>query len=450
MNGSIVPAYDFFSNPNEILLKEAPVSLQVANNTYSGSGAAKLTMLPRPNIYLYGSFENVDSAENFKIYFDLEEKIIFSFDGQNIDGLHVGGGGDVPKKILSIKWCPRSIPIVGVGNNVTAINNAVFHLFNFPNFYSSKFSYEENDTTRLLINHLTLIYNDWESEIQSLISTSESINLIKDEGGYRLTHIGRIQKSNNTSFSGEELDEFLFTLRLFLSLAAGGWRDPVCTVGYGMQGDKVWEQWSCPTEQRYYFPHWFDRFHPEQLEALFPLFMRKWHNDGWGETLREVIYWYLKANASYQGIDAGIILTQAAMELLAYQLAVKEKRLISARGFKKLYASDKFRMLFSSLGISLDIPAETSNLRCTADNMKWIDAPHALTEMRNSLIHPEHDDFDVIKNALHDAWNLGLWYLEMGILAVCEYNGKYSNRLKTGWEGQLDDVPWIKTPDVKS
>jgi predicted HTH transcriptional regulator len=106
---------------------------------------------------------------------------------------------------------------------------------------------------------------------------------------------------------------------------------------------------------------------------------------------------------------------------------VKEKKLLTLKGFKDLWASDKFRLLFSSLGIPLDIPPATPALQGLASSgqMNWIDAPHSLTEIRNSLVHPEHKHRGQLGTAFHEAWNLGLWYLEMGILAVCGYSGTY-------------------------
>lgn len=82
--------------------------------------------------------------------------------------------------------------------------------------------------------------------------------------------------------------------------------------------------------------------------------MRPWENDEWREALDEAIYWYLNANQSSRGIDAGIILTQAAIERLSYEFSVKYKRLFTVNAFKALWASAKFRLLFSSLGIPLN------------------------------------------------------------------------------------------------
>ena len=109
---------------------------------------------------------------------------------------------------------------------------------------------------------------------------------------------------------------------------------------------------------------------------------------------------------------------------------------------KNLWASDKFRLLFSSLNIPLDIPSETPELLACKSKMNWLDAPHALTEIRNSLIHPEHKKRDQFSTAYYEAWNLGLWFLEMGILAICGYSGTYGNRLKRRHIGQIENVPW--------
>jgi hypothetical protein len=172
--------------------------------------------------------------------------------------------------------------------------------------------------------------------------------------------------------------------------------------------------------------------------------MKRWENEDWRVALQEVIYWYLNANFSSRGIDAGIILTQAAIERLSYEYAVKNKRLLTVNGFKDLWASDKFRLLFSSLGIDLEIPGETPEIEKLAKKFNWLDAPHALTEIRNSLVHPEHKKRGQLDSVYYEAWNLGLWYLEMGLLAICNYSGTYGNRLKQRWVGQVENVPWAK------
>jgi hypothetical protein len=170
--------------------------------------------------------------------------------------------------------------------------------------------------------------------------------------------------------------------------------------------------------------------------------MKRWVDSNWRQTFQEVIYWYLNANQSQRGIDAGIILTQAALERLSYEFSVQDKKVISAKGFKDIWASDKFRLMFSSIDIPLQISSDSSDLLSMSRNLNWLDAPHALTEIRNSLVHPEHRQRGQLSDAYYDAWNLGLWYLEMSILAICGYSGTYGNRLKQRHVGEVENVPW--------
>jgi len=233
----------------------------------------------------------------------------------------------------------------------------------------------------------------------------------------------------------------LTALRFFLSFSKGMWCNPCLAVGFDDKENRVWEAWASPPEYWAKLNSWFDPHHPDQLTNLFPGFMAKWENENWQEALREVIYWYLNSNNSIRGIDAGIILTQAAIERLSFEYAVKYKRLIEVEGFKKLLASDKFRLLFSSLDIPIDIPASLPELQGLANQFKWLDAPHAITEVRNSLVHPEHKRSGQFDEAFYPVWNLGQWYLELALLRICDYSGTYGNRLVQRWIGEVETVP---------
>jgi hypothetical protein len=294
------------------------------------------------------------------------------------------------------------------------------------------------------IEHVDLEYGGWRVELKSLLATRGNIRVLKAEGGYRLTHIGSLEKEDGTPFSGKDAEYYLKALQYFLSFAKGGWCEPICAVGYDASGSHVWECWSSPREPWHTPLSWFDPHNSSQLVVLFSGFMTRCDNEDWRETLHEVIYWYLNANYSSRGTDAGIILAQTAIERLSYEFVVKDRGLLTSNGFKELRASDEFRLLFSSLGIPLDIPIETPELQslATKSQMNWLDATHALTEIRNTLIHPAHKRHDQFGRVYYEAWNLSLWYLEMSILAICGYSGIYGNRLKQRWVGEVENVPW--------
>ena len=439
------PAFDFTSGPS-ILLRKGTVEVNTGRAKCKGGGEARLELLPRADIYVYGTFLDVPVEALLQ---DTTTIASFSFDGRRVEGFpsrvegfpsYVGISEDVGK--VAVKWSPNREPFTAVGDDSTYMTRVVFHLFNFVGFFGTRRSIEKVGAAQISIEHVDLADDYWKVEIRSLPSTREDIKAAQADGGYRLTHVGSVGRGDGSPFSGGDALKFLSAIRFFLSFAKGAWSEPVCAVGFDAHGGRVWETWSSPHEPGYGFQSWFDPHTSSQMTSLFPTFMRRWAQEDWCQALREVIYWYLNANHSSRGIDAGIILTQAAIERLSYEHAVKDKRLLSVKGFKDLSGSDKFRLLFSSLELPLDIRSESPELVRAATKETWIDAPHALTEIRNSLVHPEHKRRGQLGRVQFEAWNLGLWYLEMSILAICGYSGTYGDRRVKRWVGEVENVPW--------
>ena len=58
-------------------------------------------------------------------------------------------------------------------------------------------------------------------------------------------------------------------------------------------------------------------------------------------------------------------------------------------------------------------------------------------------MHPENIYESVnFGSAIDDANRLGLWYLELSLLKECGYLETYRNRLKLGYVGDVEKVPW--------
>ena len=422
----IVPAFQFGDINQSVVLSEGPVSILVDGNTYTGNAEAQLDLLPRAHVNIYCKLQGIPTHLALACAIGQKKITSFVFKEKEIAGFLLNIGGDASKKTWNFPWCPRSEPIVGIGDESTKIENIIFHVFNFKD-----------------INlNVHIEAKDWLVELVALTETRERIRRLDAEGGYALTHIGSLKKKDESSFTGKQAEEMLGALRFFISFAKGTWCNPVCAVGFDGSNNRVWELWSSPKEAWQSPMSWFDPYHCEQLATLFPGFMAKCNHKDWREALHEVIYWYLNSNHSSRGIDAGIILTQAAIERLSYEYVVKDRKLIEANGFKNLRASDKFRLLFSSLDIPIDIPTSLSEMTKFAGQFNWLDSPHALTEMRNSLVHPEHKRGRQYSDAYFEAWNLGLWYLELALLRICGYVGSYCNRLNARWVGTIEDVPW--------
>lgn len=441
---SLTPAFQFGGPNQSIFLGKNTITIQIDGKTYNGNGEVRLNLLPSAEIHIYTEFQNIPISLALAINIGQKKISSFTFGTKKVPGILLVVGGDENKQIL--QWRPKSEPLIGVGNATTSIQRLVFHLFNFKDIIGMRRTWGKNGPDKQAIEHVDLSDNSWRVELRSLVKTRDHFEKLRAEGGYGLTHIGWLKRPDESFFSGEEAEEELQALRFFLSFAGGMWCNPICAVGFDNSNTRVWELWSSPKEPWHSTISWFDPHHCEQIAGLFPGFMKHWEDQNWREAFHEVIYWYLNANNSSRGIDAGIILTQAAIERLSYEYAVLYRKLIEAKGFKDLRASDKFRLLFSSLDIPIDISTNTPLLGKLAKQFNWLDAPHAMTEVRNSLVHPEHKRHGQFGSVMFETWNLGLWYLELALLRICGYSGTYSNRLVVSrWVGQVEDVPWKKS-----
>ena len=123
------------------------------------------------------------------------------------------------------------------------------------------------------------------------------------------------------------------------------------------------------------------------------------------------------------------------------------KKSLSPNGFEKLPASDRIKLVLSQAGIPLTVPQNLKKLASISKRHNF-DGPSVFTNVRNRIVHPgrKKRKIDVADVSLFECWNLGLWYLELLLLSIFEYNGDYANRLKQGrWVGQTEKLPWCNT-----
>ncbi|MCE9527086.1 MAG: hypothetical protein K8R36_13650, partial [Planctomycetales bacterium] len=290
----------------------------------------------------------------------------------------------------------------------------------------------------------------WSITIAAFENTGERTKALKEEGGFVVTHMGRVTKSDGATFSSDQLEEILNCLHYFLSFALGRWAGVALPIGLDAVGQKVYETWGMGKTAHGPWKgghSWFDAHHADMLTHVFPGFMSLWKNNTWREPLTHAIYWYLAACNHGIGVgisvDAGLILTQTALELLAWTSCVIDRKLIPKSDFKrgKLTAAEKLRYLATSLDIPNDIPQALCNFK-GPNGTKWRDSMHAITAVRNSLVHPDANA-GLAEDSFLDAWKLSLWYLDMIFLRLCGHNGVYANRLAKRWIGEVESVPWV-------
>lgn len=276
-------------------------------------------------------------------------------------------------------------------------------------------------------NRTILTYETWEIEISPAILTNT--DTFRPSSPYRLTHSILVKTAANQQLTTDEARTIIEGLHVFFSFAFGQLVGTMSVKGMDEAGSLVWQEWGVrSTDLLSSQETWFNRrIYGSLLAEAFPKFMQQWTDPLWRDVLRSTVYWYTRAVNVDHDIDGPILLTQAALELLAWKV-----------GFKKGNASARLRRLLERYEIPVSIP---SGLVSIARHDNWKDGPDAFTAIRNSLTHPKLET----ELPIAEAWTLGVWYLELILLAICGYSGVYSNRTAHfPCANQVETVPWAK------
>lgn len=263
-------------------------------------------------------------------------------------------------------------------------------------------------------------------------------------GGYVITHVARAERVDGSVFTSEEGANLRDALFYFFSFCLGRWTAPASAVAFDANGDLFREEWHVRmTTSCRYVTTWWASHKADTLSALFTGFMARLHDPIWKDVLRRSIWWHISANLQSGGIDGGIILSQVALELIAWVVFVEGGRFITQRGFEELPTADKLRLLLHRMRVPQDIPGSRSNLAAFGGTKKAQYGAYMFVEIRNALVHPKNRaTIDDATDVMIDAWELGLRYTELAILFVCDYGGSYTNRNVAKWANHVEPVPW--------
>jgi hypothetical protein len=159
---------------------------------------------------------------------------------------------------------------------------------------------------------------------------------------------------------------------------------------------------------------------------------------------------YVEANGPIT-IDTSLVLTQNALEVIAWTLFVRDLRSRKGASFDALRAEERVRDLVQWTRVSPVIPRQLTALRrdVRAQAPPWNrqraspwDGPSAITAMRNAMTHPSiTPSFSVTPvDSRIELQQLGLWYLERALLRLTGYRGPYANRLGAKMTGIVEQI----------
>jgi hypothetical protein len=320
----------------------------------------------------------------------------------------------------------------------------IFSLANFTPFFGAVV--RNDDGTQASKSRAILVGGGWRITLDGLWSQDNQRGELDEH--FFLSHVGRVEREDGSTFRSDEAKPILDDLYWFLSFCRGRPTPAILPVGFDRDGRESWSEWGSWKIYRFKEKrNWYNDFSAEGLERGFPGFLHLAGDSVWNKPVRLAIYWYLEAENA--GNDSGIILAQAAFELLAWSYFVETEQRYSAGRFDVMRFREKLTLLLHEVGVPLVLPQTLQELATSASTAGWNDGPSALVGIRNAMVHPttkNQNRIDVLTGStLFEASQLSLWYLEMILLWLFRYHGSYSNRLIiSGWKGEeVAAVPWV-------
>jgi len=316
-----------------------------------------------------------------------------------------------------------------------------FSVFNLPPVMGKAVRLGGTRRKSATAGRLIIASDDWTIALDPTQNLRERVERAKVRGGHLLSHAGVLMRTDNQPFDGDAVDIVLGALYWLLAFAMGRRCGPALPYGYRRDDHRViWADWRIRAMDPYRAPiGWFDLNDREGLNRLFPKFLDLWRQPSMRGLLVGVISWYLAAQAP-DPIEIAIPATQVALETLAH--VVPLHRALDDRALGGGQGRNVARML-KSLSIPIGIPTTMTDLTAAAKQSEpWKHGPDALTRFRDDLVHPR-SKYQWHGEAMVDAWRLGLWYVEMALLAWLGYDGTYNSRLEDDrWRGKVVRVPW--------
>jgi len=440
-----------------ILLHQGRFRMQSGEQVVEGPGSARLLWLPSPGI------EVEVETSHAGIDFDTVTVEMPGFRAENglVLSTTLGPQGRI-RAFVSAMESGWEQDLVSVG----------FQLVNFTDIITpglravpgdpTTLTHERGQTQRLLdragavtCSTARLGHDGWQVDLVAVSDSADVYKGLKSSGGYRFTHVGRLTRVDGSAFTADRASSILELLTAFLTFARGA----ACSIpirwGRGTTGEIAWRQFGSPVVDRWPrgLNSWLDKFQGGLLTELFDAVCEKNNDSDLQKSLARALHWYRHCNTQSSGMEGSLVLGMAALELLS-ALIVEERsgKTCSAKHNKRITAAEKLHCLLEALKVPTDIPREFKALTEFAkNNMKSEsceapDSGKALARLRNDLVHSKalskKDVCGANGKATIDAWQLSLWYQELGLLYLLGHQGQYANRTTKMWAGQIEPVPW--------
>ena len=447
---AIRPIYSVTNHDEPIVLYDGVLEVQTIKGVSSRPGKLTFAWHPRVTIHIETKLEfnySLMPWDEFKASFRLPDAGQFTNIDVETAGTEIGGIEGSYGYILGssaglLRGASSSIHRVG------------FSVPNFTSFAGSIAWYDDEGSPSGISGRATIQHSDW----RIVLDTVYGYNYFKERelqhrSAHAITHVGEITRPDHSSFTPTEATQLITRLSYWLSFIRGNWTAPILSRGFASDGSPVWDDWrSHRVEAALPINSWANPNQLECYELSFAGFCQRYEEAGWNEPIELAVTWYVECCRQKSGVEAAIILSQNGLELLGWSYLVDEMKCWSPKSFDDFTGPRKIRELLQRCDIPIKIPAQLVNLTVFARQKRWADGPMCLVYIRNTLIHSRNKNYQFPANipdqVKQEIWTLGLWYLELVLLRIFKYTGKYSNRLNQPSRRQpsCEEVPWGNSP----
>ena len=297
-------------------------------------------------------------------------------------------------------------------------------------------------------HRLTLQQDGWRIDIDARRDFADTWEKVRKTGSFVFTHAGRIRRLDDSAFSFARARDLLTALHWFLSFAVGRRVGVALPVGFDESGNPTCTEWGSPiVDSGVPSFQWYHESISINLPSLFRGFYGVWSDRFWKDVLSQVIGAYTFAK---DGRNQGTLtLAQTALETLAWAVLGIRRGQLSRSAFDNLSAAERIGRLLNWAGVPNDVPPNQPYLAARAQALEdHKDGPQVMVWTRNRIVHPARspDRNSMMRKISLEANYLALWYLDLILLRLFDYQGEYVNWTRGMGGGSLTEciehVPW--------
>ena len=336
------------------------------------------------------------------------------------------------------------------GDKSIAVEKIIFSIPNFRDLHGLPVKKTSSKNFSTSMNRLRLENDNYIISIDKCSDYKKRQESLEEKGGYIILYYGELT-SKKGPLKLEDTKEIFHCLDTFLTFINGRRTSAMFLQGI-YESEVIW----CDYTDYFVDPYkvvqsWQQRHSVSGLNELWQHFSSLWKETEDKNFLITTIHWYVEANSNRGFSEGSIIMAQTALELLYNWWIIENKKLIVGKDSENINASNKIRLLLSQLNINHSVPESFKQLeQFIVDSKDIVDAPDAVVQIRNAIVHSQEEKRKKLSaihyKAKYEALQLCIWYIEMTLLCILNFDDIYFNRCsKEIYASKAEElVPWTK------